>query len=110
MSFSAISREQPGFPLAPPTPGAGNPVAWPLWQRVLFRFFFVYLLLQIQPWNWLRAIPGVPYLFRPWFRFMAWAVYASNERLFHVAPELVAPNGSGDTTYIYAQLLLFITV
>ena len=26
-------------------------VSWPLWQRVLFRFFFVYLVLQIAPWN-----------------------------------------------------------
>ena len=31
---------------------------WPLWQRVLFRFFFVYLLLQIAPWNWFYRIPG----------------------------------------------------
>ena len=25
---------------------------WPVWQRVLFRFFFVYLMLQMAPWNW----------------------------------------------------------
>ena len=40
------------------------PAAWPVWQRVLFRFFFIYLVLQIEPWDWFRAIPGVPWLLR----------------------------------------------
>ena len=40
--------------------------AWPLWQRVLFRFFLVYFLLQIEPWDWFRAIPGVSLVLRPY--------------------------------------------
>ena len=44
-----------------PVPAADRP-AWPLWQRVLFRFFFVYFLLQIGPWDWFGAIPFVPFV------------------------------------------------
>ena len=51
-----------------------RPIAWPIWQRVLFRFFFIYLVLQIEPWNWFRAIPGVPWLLRPYGRLVDGAV------------------------------------
>ena len=51
---------------------------WPLWQRVLFRFFFVYLLLQITPWAWFSDIPGVPFLLQWYQRGVDWAVFASN--------------------------------
>ena len=47
---------------------------WPLWQRVLFRFFFVYLILKIAPWNWFAAIPGVSFVLRPYDTLVDWAV------------------------------------
>jgi hypothetical protein len=81
-----------------------------LWQRVLFRFFFVYLILQIGPWSWFRAIPGVPILLRSYGRATDWAVRAGNETLFHVRDTLVPVKGSGDTSWAYAALLLFLSV
>jgi hypothetical protein len=89
---------------------SATPTAWPQWQRILFRFFCVYFLLQIEPWDWFRAIPGVSLLFRPYDALMDWAVRAGNARLFHVRETLVPVNGSGDTSYAYARLCLLLGV
>ncbi|HUQ82045.1 MAG TPA: hypothetical protein VM076_12925, partial [Gemmatimonadaceae bacterium] len=84
--------------------------AWPLWQRVLFRFFAIYFLLQVEPWDWFRAIPGVSLLFRPYDMAIDWLVRTGNAQLFHVRDTLVMMNGSGDTSYAYARLCLFLTL
>ena len=99
---------------APERPAADHPAAaaevWPLWQRVLFRVGFVYLLLQMAPWTWFDAVPGVAAVTGYAGRVDAWAVEGSNARAFHVRPTLVAPNGSGDTSYAWAQLWLYVAV
>jgi hypothetical protein len=84
--------------------------AWPLWQRVAFRFFCIYWTLQIEPWNYLRAIPGVSFLLQPYDAAMDWAVRASNAHIFHVRETLVPMNGSGDTSYAWAQLWLLLSL
>jgi hypothetical protein len=89
---------------APPAPG------WPQRQRVLFRFFFVYFLLQIEPWDWFHAIPGVTPLLRRWGVATDWAVRVSNARIFHVRETLVPVNGSGDTSWAWTQLWLYLSI
>jgi hypothetical protein len=84
--------------------------SWPLWQRILFRFFFVYLLLQVAPWNWFRAIPGVSFLLRFYYVALDWAVQEGNTRFFHVRPVLIEQNGSGDTSYAYAEIWLYLSI
>ncbi len=100
----------PEVALATDHSAAPAPTAWPLWQRVLFRFFFVYLLLQITPWFWFDAIPGVPFLSRAYERVVDWAVTLSNAHIFHVRQVLVPVNGSGDTSYAWTQLWLFLSL
>src|SRR5262245_16289935 len=96
-------RSVPGEQLA-------KAIYWPLWQRVLFRFFFVYLALQIAPWDYARIIPGVQWLLH-WYDLLdAWAVRTSNARLFHVRETLVPVNGSGDTSYAWAQMWLYLSI
>jgi hypothetical protein len=85
-------------------------VAWPLWQRVAFRFFFVYLALQIEPWDWFRLIPGVSALLRPYDAAMDWAVRASNAHVFKLRETLVPVNGSGDTSYAWVRFLLVLSI
>ena len=89
---------------------ADSPVsnAWTRWQRVLFRFLFVYLLLYTSPW-FLRLL-GVNSVSRNYFRLVDWAVRASNARLFHVRETLIPTNGSGDTSWAWAELWLFLSV
>jgi hypothetical protein len=92
------------------TPASSPNVVWPLWQKVLFRFFAVYWVLQAAPWNWFRAIPGLSFILRPYYMALDWAVRQGNAHLFHVRETLVPVNGSGDTSYAYAQLCLFLTL
>ena len=90
----SLTPPAPAPNVPPTTPETAAP-AWPLWQRVLFRFFCVYFVLQIEPWDWFRAIPGVSLLLRPYDAAMDWAVRAGNARLFHIRETLVPVNGSG---------------
>lgn len=84
--------------------------AWPVWQRVLFRFFFIYLILQVAPWGWFGAIPGVGSVLGLYFRLVNLSVEAANARIFHVKDKLILPNGSGDTSYAYAQICLYLSI
>jgi hypothetical protein len=83
---------------------------WRLWTKVLFRFFFIYLFFQLAPWNWLGRIPGPSYIVKWYGQLMDWAVDTANARVFHIAPVLVPINGSGDTSYGWAQLCLIISL
>jgi hypothetical protein len=86
------------------------PARWPLWQRLGFRFFFLYLLLQIAPWNWFNRVPGVVSVTRYWYQAVDWIVRAANTYVFHVRETLVPLNGSGDTSWAYTQLLLYLSL
>jgi hypothetical protein len=77
---------------------------------VLFRFFFIYFVLQVAPWDWFSAIPGVPLILRFYGQADNWAVQAGNARYFHVRDTLVSPNGSGDTSFAWAQLWLYLSI
>ncbi|MEP6764562.1 MAG: hypothetical protein ABJB66_09645 [Gemmatimonadaceae bacterium] len=81
---------------------------WPLWQRVLFRFFSIYLLLQIAPWNWLFAIPGVGKILGPFNQLFDWGVQFTNTHFLHIANPLVQPNGSGDTSWAWTEMAMFL--
>jgi len=67
---------------------------WPRWQRWGFRFFFVYFLLEIAPWNFLSfMVPGVSkYTYYPSFLLQNYVFrWHETPRWSH------APTGSGDT-------------
>src|ERR1043165_4960916 len=85
-------------------------IVWPHWQRVLFRFFCVYLILQIEPWGFFSQLPGMSLPLRYYEKLVDWAVHAGNARLFHVRETLVPTNGSGDTSWAWAQLWLYLVV
>ena len=55
-------------------------------------------------------IPGVSFLLRPYDAAMDWAVRASNAHVFHVRETLIPMNGSGDTSYAWAQLWLLLSL
>ncbi|MGE5107597.1 MAG: hypothetical protein ACM3H8_08635 [Sphingobacteriales bacterium] len=83
---------------------------WSSWQKIAFRFFFIYILLYIAPWTWISDIPGTDYVLKYYSQFMDWLVNWGNSKLFHVREVLVPFNGSGDTSYGWAQLLTFISL
>lgn len=81
---------------------------WPLWRRLLFRFFFIYLALQTEPWTWLDRLPWVGtvtgFFTKYYYQAVEWAIRRSNAWFFHVKTDLVMPNGSGDTSFGWASL------
>ena len=83
---------------------------WPLARKIIFRFFFILLALMMAPWTWLDSIPGVDYVTKYYGRLMDWLVNTSNTWFFHVRKELVPLNGSGDTSYGWAQVWLFLSL
>ncbi len=91
------------FELPPSSP-------WPWWRKILFRFFFIYLLLQIAPWTWLDVIPVVTSITRYYYAGMNWLVEFANKHVFHVREVLVPLNGSGDTSYGWTQVWLFLSL
>jgi len=84
--------------------------AWPFWRRLAFRFSFIYLTLQVTPWTWLDSIPGIPTVTHYYYSFDGWAVNTANTYIFHVREHLVPLNGSGDTSYGWAQLWLYLSI
>ena len=87
--------------------GQASPApVWPVWKKVLFRFFFIYLFFQLSPWGWVARIPVLGYPAKYYSRLMDWAVNAANAKFFHIAPVLVPTNGSGDTSFAWAELWL----
>jgi len=85
-------------------------IHWPLWRKIVFRFFFIYFSIYIAPWTWLDAIPGISYITNYYYRIMNWGVETSNNYLFHVRKILVEVNGSGDTSWAWAQLWMLLSL
>jgi hypothetical protein len=84
---------------------------WPLWRKIAFRFAFIYLVLYTTPWA--LAVNSIPYVGNyageiTQFYDIAWdwLVRAANAQFFHIAENLVPFNGSGDTSFGWAQLWL----
>lgn len=82
--------------------------AWTGWRKLLFRFSCIYILLYMSPLSWLGDIPGLNLLGEYYSRAEDWLVNLSNTHIFHVKDVLVPLNGSGDTSYGYAQLCFFL--
>jgi hypothetical protein len=91
---------------------AERDTAWPLWRKLIFRFFFIYLLLTISPWMWLIEIPGVNNILTYYYKFIEWVVSAANARLFHIhSNEVHGPvGGSGDTSQAWAEMCLYLII
>jgi hypothetical protein len=87
------------------------PRRWPLAQRILFRFAFIYLVLYCLP-HILSAIPGgqfagTPYT-RLWHTICPWIAI----HIFHLSgqPTTYFRTGSGDTTLAYIENLVYVVV
>ena len=85
--------------------------AAPVWgaaKRLLFRFAFVYLILYNLPFP-LSALPGERAISQGYDSLWAPLVLWVGKHLFHV-DITVRPNGSGDTTFNYVQVFLYLVL
>jgi len=98
-------------PHSSPSPERDVQPEWSPARRVLFRFVFAYLFIYIFPFplDYLGLIPHGEVLVKPyadlWNALVPWV----GKHLFHVAIT-VQPNGSGDTTYNYVQIVCFLVI
>lgn len=102
---SAVALAAP----APAVPGEAQSRstrrAWPAAARFGFRLLFSYLVLYLLPFP-LDLIPGLGRLGEAWAAMWDSLVPAVGRRAFGLEIT-VLPNGSGDTTYNYVQVLCF---
>jgi hypothetical protein len=90
-----------------------NNASWPLIHKILFRFFFIYFVLYIGPWDWFEIIPGVGFILNYYRDLFEWLVIKSNYHLFHVfgiRNVVQVFNGSGDTSFSWAANYFLLTV
>ena len=88
-------------------------VQWPLWKKLLFRFFFIFISLYLVPWTWLDGILvkiKAEWLTKWYSDAEDWAVRLANDKIFHIKKVLVPVAGSGDTSWGWAQLYLFLSL
>jgi hypothetical protein len=83
---------------------------WPLWRKIIFRFFFIYLALEISPINWFDSIPFVSTVTQYYGKLTDWVTTEANALFFHVRPVLVPENGSGDTSMGWARLWTYLAL
>ena len=83
---------------------------WSLAQRIGFRFVFCYFVLYIFPFPF-GGYPGrvLPFDFydKMWYALVPWM---ARYILRLSKPITIFPNGSGDTTFNYVQLLCFLVI
>ena len=78
---------------------------WPTWRKIAFRFAFIYIVLYTTPWALATSsIPGLPNIWQWYDDSWSWTVGFFNKHYFQVAKDLVPFNGSGDTSFGWAQL------
>jgi hypothetical protein len=78
--------------------------AWPAWQRILFRFFFIFFCVFIGPWTFLSVIPMLPLVLTYLDDALNAVSLFLNKLLFHITPATKPPNGNGD----YPEQWMFI--
>jgi hypothetical protein len=86
---------------------------WPLWRKMILRFFFIYFFLYMAPWTWLDGLPYITdvtgFFTRYYYDAVNWSTIAANNYLFHISERLTdISNGSGDRSYDYVQVCLFL--
>ena len=86
------------------------PAPWPLWQKVLFRFFFIYLLLQVFQRPFFESVPVFSLIADAQHYICFIIVNIFNTYILHFKDKLVPMELSSDSLFHWAQLILFFTL
>lgn len=109
-SYVAGVRGNWRAPAGVATESGSKSAAWSAAHRVAFRSVFSYLVIYIFPFPF-NAYPGGLRAFSWWDKMWYAAVPWFGKHVLHLRNAItVFPNGSGDTTFNYMQLLVFAIV
>jgi len=86
------------------------PATWPLWQRVLFRFFLIYLLLQVFARPFFEDVPVFSLIAQAQHYVCLLLVTLFNTYVLHFKDKLLPMERSSDSLFHWAQLILFLTL
>ena len=93
------------------TPTNSEAGLWSGWKKVLFRFFFIYFLLFINPIGMSPTLPVWKYVQNGYDTAIDWVVNLADRHLLHIQPppavSIPVNDGAGDTTYFWARLWVF---
>jgi len=87
-----------------------HPAAWPLWQKVLFRFFVIYFVLQVFQRPFFEDVPGFRQLANAQHYICFKAVNFFNNYILHNKGTLTPMALSTDSLFHWVQLTLFFTL
>ncbi len=79
---------------------------WSFGRKLLFRGCFVFFALLLIPW--IGSVPGLDHLTSFYSDAIELVVAFLNRHFFHVREVLVPVNGSGDTSYGWAELWTYL--
>ena len=97
-------------PLIKQPDGTDGMAEWNLATLVAFRFVFAYLVLYDFPFL-VGLVPGLDYLGKQYTALLYKIVPWVGSHILHLSNKItVFPNGSGDTTYNYVEVLCFLVV
>ncbi len=83
---------------------------WAWWQRIAFRFFFLFYCIFLGPWGLLGVIPGTDFIVRNFYiAYRATALFF-NTHLFHIPPATQIPNGNGDYPEQWMEVCMSVTL
>ncbi len=81
--------------------------SWSLLQKISFRFFFVYILLQTAPLGWFYRIPIASIIPRYYYEAVYELVAIFNKYVYHIPATTIVNNGSGDTSQSWEEFFTF---
>jgi len=107
--LAPAAATSPAVHVSSPSPPV-SPVDWSLAQRLAFRFAFAYLFIYIFVFP-AGVIPGTRWISdgydAGWNAMVPWV----GKHVLHLSTDItVMPNGSGDTTYNYVQVLCYLVM
>jgi hypothetical protein len=85
-------------------------VTWGVAKKIAFRWFATYFFVYIFPWPLGNTIPFTGKVAELWGNVSRAVVLWVNDVVLNRPAITVFPNGSGDTTYNYIELLTFATI
>ncbi|MGY3793908.1 hypothetical protein [Aquimarina sp. 433] len=86
---------------------------WKLPTKIIFRFFFVYLFLNIFPFPfyYINLIPGLPNIFYFYYDGLEQLCLWTGRNILNITYEIsLDPTGSGDTTADYVYLFIYLCI
>jgi hypothetical protein len=93
------------------TPTSSEAGQWSGWTKLLFRFFFIYFLLFINPIGLTPSLPVWKFVKHAYASVIDWAASQADRHVFHIhTPGVPLPvnDGAGDTSQFWAEFWMFV--